>query len=113
MHPLTRRGFTLIELLIALIIMGVIGTILIRTMNNIQRVTGSQSARMESQESMRAAAYYLSSVLRELDANDGDLATAGASTIRYRAPRWIGISCSGVVTAGSNIRITVRRSDIY
>jgi prepilin-type N-terminal cleavage/methylation domain-containing protein len=113
MPAMMRRGFTLIELLIGLIIMGIIGTVLIRTMTNIQRVTGSQASRMESQESMRSATFYLSSVLRELDSYEGDLETATATTLRYRAPRWTALSCSGVTTSGSNLRVTVKRSQLW
>jgi hypothetical protein len=68
---------------------------------------------MESQESMRAATFYLSSVLRELDAFEGDLVTATATTLRYRAPRWTAMSCTGVTTSGSNLRVTVKRSQIW
>jgi prepilin-type N-terminal cleavage/methylation domain-containing protein len=112
MHSI-KRGFTLIELLVALVIMGILGTALIKTMTNIQRSTGAQAARMDAQESMRAAAFYISSIVHELDANEGDLLVANSNTMRFRAPRWTAFSCSGVTTSGSNLLVTVRRSQIF
>ena len=108
-----RRGFTLIEMLIGLIIMGILGTALIKTMTNIQRTTGAQTARMDSQESMRAVAFYVSGLLHEVDAFEGDLVTATASTIRVRAPRWTGITCTTVSTSGANLLVTVKKSQLF
>src|SRR5262249_41358098 len=102
-----------IELLIALIMVGILGTALIKTMTNIQRFTGAQAARLESQESMRAATFYVSAVLHEIDANENDLITAGTSTVRYRAPRWMGLACSGLTVSGTNVQATVKRSQLW
>ena len=108
-----RRGFTLIELLIGLIIMGIVGTLLVKTMTNIQRTTGAQAARMDSQESMRAATFYITGLLHEVDAYEGDLVTATATAIRVRAPRWTGITCTGVTTSGTNLNVTVKKSQLW
>jgi prepilin-type N-terminal cleavage/methylation domain-containing protein len=108
-----RRGFTLIELLIGLIIMGILGTALVKTMTNIQRTTGAQAARMDSQESMRAATFYISGLLHEVDAYEGDLVSATSGAIRVRAPRWTGITCTGVTTSGANLNVTVRKSQLW
>lgn len=113
MHPMMRRGFTLMELLIGLVMMGILGTALIKTMTSVQRATQAQAARTEAQESMRSAAFYISGVLRELDANEGDLITAGTNSIIYRAPRWSSVSCTGVTTSGANLQVTVRKSLLW
>ncbi|HYV97428.1 MAG TPA: type II secretion system protein [Gemmatimonadaceae bacterium] len=108
-----RRGFTLQELLIALILAGIVGTLLVKTLTSMQRTTGSQAARVDAAEAARAATYYISSVLREVDASEGDFITANATTLRYRAPRWTGISCTGVTTSGANLLVTLKKSQIF
>ena len=68
---------------------------------------------MDSQESMRAATFYISGLLHEVDAFEGDLVTATASTIRIRAPRWTAITCTGVSTSGANLNVTIKKSQLW
>lgn len=105
---MNRRGFTLIELLIALVLLSLVGVALYNAIIGAQRVSKAQVERIDVQQTTRAAAYYLSGTLRELDASDGDVLVAGPDQMRFRAMRWARVLCSPVVVVGSHIAFVVR-----
>jgi len=105
---MNRRGFTLIELMITLVLLGVIGVALYNAIIGAQRVSKTQVERIDVQQTTRAATYYLSGALRELDANDGDILLAGPNQIRFRAMRWARVLCSPVALLGSEAVFVVR-----
>jgi len=100
MSGLTRRGFTLVELLIALVLLGVVTAALYRILVNNQRIYQAQTQRIDLQQNIRAAATVLPADLRETDANDGDITAATATSITFRAMRWMGFICTPPVTGG-------------
>lgn len=110
---MTRRGFTLAEILVGLILTGIVGTAIIRSLTGTQRNTSAQFARIDAQESARSVMYYLTSALRELDASDGDVEVANASGIQFRAMRWTAVSCTPVTVSLLTLQITVKNTQIF
>jgi prepilin-type N-terminal cleavage/methylation domain-containing protein len=110
---MSRRGFTLVEILVGLILTGIVGTAIIRALTGTQRGTSSQFARIDAQETARAVNYYLTAALREVNASDGDIEVADASTLKFRGMRWTGISCTGVTVTGGSLRITVKNTQLF
>lgn len=110
---MTRRGFTLAEILVGLILTGIVGTAIVRSLTGTQRNTSAQFARIDTQESARAVMYYLTSAVRELDASDGDIEAATSSLLQFRGVRWTAVSCSAVSVTGGSLRITVKNTQIF
>jgi prepilin-type N-terminal cleavage/methylation domain-containing protein len=112
-HSMNRRGFTLAEIIVAIVLAAVVGLAIVRMMNSTQRLTRVQYARIDAQQSAMSSAYYLNSVIRELDASEGDVQVASATTMQVRAMRWTALSCSAVTTSGSDRQITVRNTHTF
>src|SRR5258706_14234683 len=98
MPHLNRRGLTLVELLVALVLLSIVSAALYRVLVSNQRIYDAQTQRIDMQQNIRAAAQILPSDLRELDASEGDISAASATSVTFRAMRWIGIMCSAPVT---------------
>ncbi len=110
MRPVGRHGFTLMELIVAITLTAVVLLAIQKTVVMSQRATAAQVQRMNLQQNVRGVGFYLSHVLRELDASEDDVALATSSKIRFRSMRWSGILCSTPVAAGANVSFVVRRS---
>ena len=98
MSHLNRRGLTLVELLVALVLLSIVSAALYRVLVSNQRIYQAQTQRIDMQQNIRAAAQILPADLREIDASEGDIASASATSITFRAMRWLGIICSAPVT---------------
>jgi len=98
MSDLNRRGLTLVELLVALVLLSIVSAALYRVLVSNQRIYQAQTQRIDMQQNIRAAAQILPADLRELDASEGDISNASATSVTFRAMRWIGIICSAPVT---------------
>lgn len=88
-----HRGFTLIELLLVMVlgmmvVGGVYGT-MIRQEDAYTELTASAAA----QQDVRGAMSLLTTELREISAEDGDLVIAGEGSLAIRALRHFGIVC--------------------
>jgi len=94
MLTLNRRGLTLVELLVALVLLSIVSAALYRVLVSNQRIYDAQTQRIDMQQNIRAAAQILPSDLRELDASEGDISAASATSITFRAMRWMGIMCA-------------------
>ncbi len=68
MRPLRNRGFTLVEMVVVLGLMGIVLGALYQSIVATQRTTSAQFQRIDVQQTTRAAAMYMSNMLRELDA---------------------------------------------
>ena len=103
-----RSGFTLVEVLIVLVVLGIVGAALTRTMLNMQRGTERQTQQADMQSDLRASAGLLPAELRELAAGL-DILAATPDSIAYRAMRAIGFVC-GVVMPN---QVAVLNSTLY
>lgn len=107
-----RRGYTLIELLVGLVLTLLVSFAIYQALIGSQRLQRSLFARMDTQQSARSVALFLSSQVRELSATDGDLQSVTASQIRYRGPRWAAITCSPL-TVGGGYSIKLRNDRTF
>ncbi|HKS05918.1 MAG TPA: type II secretion system protein [Gemmatimonadaceae bacterium] len=110
---MNRRGFTLIELMITLVLTGIMAGLAYQAMRSSQQMTRTLSGRVDAQSTARSVMLYMATALRELDASEGDLVVADPATMRYRAMRWTGLTCSGITVSGSDIQIRMRKSQIW
>lgn len=106
--PLTsasQRGFTLIELLVAIVMFTLVGGAIYKTLVNNQRMSRTQSERVNLQSNVRTGALVVPSELREIGVNGtaSDIVALGSSDITYRAMRAIGFICQ--VTSSTELRI--------
>lgn len=108
MRHLSSRGFSLVELVVVLGLMGIVLGALYQSIVATQRTTSAQFQRIDVQQSTRAAAMYVSNMLRELDATDGDILVSQATTLRFRAMRWTGVLCTVPFEAAGQVQFTVR-----
>lgn len=110
---LTRRGFTLIELIVGLLLVGVLSIAVHRILVSTQRNTHLIAQRIDVQQNVRSTAHYLSTVLRELNAGDGDIVSVGSDSMRVRGMRWTGVLCDAPTLNGGNVRLRIRRSKYF
>jgi prepilin-type N-terminal cleavage/methylation domain-containing protein len=108
MRPLRNRGFTLVEMVVVLGLMGIVIGALYQSIVATQRTTSAQFQRIDVQQTTRAAAMYVSNMLRELDATDGDILISQATSLRFRAMRWTGVLCTVPFEAAGQVQFTVR-----
>lgn len=94
---LNRRGFTLVEILVAVTLGAIVIAAVYQTVINTQRAAQAVAQRMDVQQNLRTASHYLSTMLRELDATDGDITAASSNLIQFRSPRWMGTLCANPV----------------
>jgi prepilin-type N-terminal cleavage/methylation domain-containing protein len=114
MRALNRSGFTLIELLIALVIGAIVGTATVRVIVGTQRTTEAGMERVGVQQTLRAGVGYMTSVLRELDAAEGDIGVATATQLRFRSMRWASALCGIVAAAGAPVAtLRIDENNLY
>lgn len=113
MRPLRNRGFTLVEMVVVLAMMGIVMGALYQSIVATQRTTSAQFQRIDVQQTTRAAAMYLSNMLRELDAADDDILLSQATSLRFRAMRWTGVLCTVPVVNAGQVQFTVRRQLLF
>jgi prepilin-type N-terminal cleavage/methylation domain-containing protein len=90
------RGFTLIELVIALVVLGLVATVISRVFITQQRLTVSQVEQASMQANVRTGTLIVANELRELAAgsfSNGDLVSIGATGLTYRAMRSLALAC--------------------
>jgi prepilin-type N-terminal cleavage/methylation domain-containing protein len=110
----TRRGFTMVELMVALVLVLIVGGVTYQLLVNNQRVSRAQTSQVSLQDNVRSGALILGSELREVGydevtaasagavkqvpglpvVNNPDLVAIGPDSIRYRAMRALGFTCS-------------------
>ena len=94
----TVRGFTLVELLVALVLLGIVTTAIYRVLVSNQQLYQAQTQKIDLQQNIRAAATILPADLREADATDGDITSATATSVTFRAMRWMRFICNPPIT---------------
>jgi prepilin-type N-terminal cleavage/methylation domain-containing protein len=99
--PLTvRRGITLVELLVALVLLGILGSLAGRALLSQGRAAGALKERHQAQSTIDQATSWISSEL--VDLGFGDLVRLGADSLTYRAFRSVGLAC---LVAPGEVRI--------
>ena len=107
---LRRRGFTILEMIIALSILAVIGTSLVRVLVTQTHLFEKASAQRGSRNVTRSAVNVIASDLRMVDAATG-LVAASANTLVIRAPYAFGIIC-GPTAGGTAVSLAPTDSAI-
>jgi prepilin-type N-terminal cleavage/methylation domain-containing protein len=92
-----RRGFTLIELLIAVVITGILSSVIFQMINSQSRYATMQTARTEMMQNSRGLLELMSSELRGITLNQG-LLYAGPDSIRFRLPLAWGVLCDSTAS---------------
>jgi prepilin-type N-terminal cleavage/methylation domain-containing protein len=125
----SRRGFTMVELMIALILVLMVGGVTYNLLINNQRVSRAQTSQVSLQDAVRSGALILGNELREIGYDEITVASAGAAaqvpglvagtnsdliaigpdSIRYRAMRALGFTCS---LDPANAEIVVRMGNV-
>ncbi len=85
-------GFTLIEMTMAIVLSGILATVIFQLLQGQSRFTDSQTGRQAVQENVRGAMELIASELRAVPA--GGIVQAGAHSMRLRVPRAYGTLCS-------------------
>jgi prepilin-type N-terminal cleavage/methylation domain-containing protein len=114
MPTLNRKGFTLIELIIALGLGAAVAAVVYQSIVGTQRATQAGTAQVSVRQNLRAGVAYLGSVVRELNARDGDIVVANATQLQFKSMRWTGFLCD-VPTAASMTAAAfpIRRNAMY
>ena len=111
---LTKQGFTLIELLVALVLGTMMASALYTSLTNTQRSSHALMQRADVQQNVRAATHYLTTVLRELDAYDGDVLAVTPNSVRFRGMRWTGLLCANpTLVTSTRVLLPIRRDDFF
>lgn len=103
----TRRGFTLVELLVVTVLGSIVVLVSLQILITNQRTYTAQSARIQGQQTTRAALDILTSELREISAQGGDLLALGPDSVTIRTVRKFGVTCS--VSTSNPPQLTVLR----
>lgn len=105
MNRFNQAGFSLPELIIVVTLTGVILAATYGVLVTNQRTYTVQNAQIQSQQTVRAAMEILSTELREVSSNGGDLVSIGDHALRARTLRKLGIICSATNPLGSKIYV--------
>jgi prepilin-type N-terminal cleavage/methylation domain-containing protein len=106
-----RRGFTLVELVMALVLLGLVATVLTKVFISQQRLTVAQVEQASMQANVRTGTRIVANELVELSSNalsGSDIITFTATDLVYRGMRSLALACR--VTSGS---VRVRTTPIY
>lgn len=88
----SRHGFSMIEMLVVIVVLGIIGGALTRSMLTMQRGTERQTQQADMQSDLRASAGLLPAELREV-AGGIDILAARPDSVAYRAMRNTAFVC--------------------
>lgn len=91
MRARKRSGFTLIELLVALVIAGILGTVLLQFLRSQGRLAELQGARHEVQQNARSAVAVITGDLRGVGPRG--ITGSGTNSIDLRVPYVWGVVC--------------------
>jgi prepilin-type N-terminal cleavage/methylation domain-containing protein len=91
-HARRAPGFTLVELMVAVVISGILGTVIFQLIQGQGRFVSIQSARAEVQQNSRGALDLITSEIRSLP--QGAIMQARPSVIQFRLPRAWGLLCN-------------------
>ena len=97
---LKRRGFTLVELMIAIILLGIVGLAMARTMTMMLRVTSAQVQLASAEGTARTGSLAVPQEFREIGYDtipligvSTDLISIKPNRLTFRAMRGVGVTC--------------------
>ena len=97
----STRGFSLIEIMIALVLMGLVSTVIYKMLVTTQRVTDAQAERTDVQTNLRAGALVIPNELRQITISTAssfdsisDIRGISDTSITYRAMRGFYTICA-------------------
>jgi prepilin-type N-terminal cleavage/methylation domain-containing protein len=99
----SRLGFTLVEAIVALVVCGIVSTVLYRTLVGGQRLHRSHLQSVAVSESNRAALAILAAELRELSAGEGDILAMDSVSITFKSMQAFHVQCAAPDTAAARI----------
>lgn len=102
-HPGGNRGFSLPETLVAVVLLGIVATILYRMLVGTQRIHRAQVQEAAMSESTRAALAILSAEFRELSAGDGDILVMDSTAITFKSVHALHVLCTAPDTAARTV----------
>lgn len=91
-----RTGFTIIELMLAMVVTGIIGAALVRTMISSNRFIDRVESGREARGAARAGMNLAATELRMVSAGTG-IEAATATSLTIRVPFRIGVACSSTI----------------
>ncbi|HYJ78600.1 MAG TPA: type II secretion system protein [Longimicrobiaceae bacterium] len=98
-----RGGFTLVEMMSALVIAGILATVIFRLVENQSRFVATQGARQEAQQNARGALDIMAGELRTL--NPDGLIEAEAQSLTFMLPRGWGVVCNSTNVSTTTIDV--------
>lgn len=105
-----RRGFTMVELLVVAVVGSLVVLAAYQVLVTNQRTYTAQNAKVQAQQTTRAAMEILFGELREISATGGDIVDFDAQSLSVRAMRDVGVVCDNLpATFGSTPQLLVRR----
>ncbi len=99
-----RAGFTMVELIIVTVLGALVVGAAFQILIANQRTYTAQNAKIQGQQSTRAAMDILSSELREISAQGGDIIAMGADSIEVRVMRKYGVACAVDTTSTPKLK---------
>ncbi len=114
MREINRRGFTLIELIMALALGAVVAAAMLQVLVGTQRATHAGMQKIDVQQNLRGGVGYLTTIIRELDAAEGDIGVATPTRFQFRSMRWAYPLCADPSAgAGSTVLLTLDAASAY
>ncbi|HEX2091970.1 MAG TPA: prepilin-type N-terminal cleavage/methylation domain-containing protein [Longimicrobiaceae bacterium] len=96
-------GFTLVEVMVAMMITGILATVIFQLVQGQGRFVAMQSGREEVQDNARGALELIASELRSLPAEG--ILSADSNSIRFRLPRAWGVLCDAPAALGGFVGV--------
>jgi prepilin-type N-terminal cleavage/methylation domain-containing protein len=104
------RGFTLVEVMVALVISGILITVVFQMMNGQTRIVAVQSSREEVQQNVRGGLEVISSELR--GAIPGAILQADADALTFMQPRAWGMLCTDIAVGTTVVNVIFPTTDV-
>jgi type II secretory pathway pseudopilin PulG len=92
--PHRRRGATLAELIVVLVLFGIVGTALVKTMTRQQQYYADQNKLLDARRELRLGANFMPSDLRGVSSSGGDIISIAENQIVLNAPVGTSIVCA-------------------